>query len=225
MADEGELLEAVAQDRGDAVRALLDRNPFLLRMPTPNGTLILTAKYYGAQAALTVLLDKTREDELNLYEAAAVGHARRLKTILGQSRTRVNAPNPEGFTPLGLAAFFGHPEAVHILLEHGAAVNESDKSRFANTALDAAVAADHIEVVRVLLAAGANVNVRSAGAATPLHKAAMNGNAEIAALLLDRGADMNATRANGHTPLTDAEEKGHAAVVELFKARRVTAKS
>src|SRR5439155_812832 len=84
---------------------ILDRNPSLLRMRTPNGTLVLTATFYGASDVLKLLLARTPEDALNLYEAATVGNARRLKTILGQSRVRVNEPTPEeGFDPLGLAA-------------------------------------------------------------------------------------------------------------------------
>ncbi len=222
MPDEKELLDAVTKNRADLVRTLLERNPFLSRMRTPNGTLVLTAKAYAADAALAVLLEKTREDELNLHEAAAVGHVRRLKTILGQSRTRVNTPNLEGFSPLGLAAFFGHAEAVQILLDHGAQIDRVDASRFANTAVDAAVASDHVDVVRLLLAAGGAVNVRSAGGATPLHKAAMNGNVEMAKLLLEKGAEVNAMRSNGHTPLADAIANGHSAVVEVLRAHGAT---
>jgi uncharacterized protein len=224
MTDEQDLLAAVTKDDAVRVKAILDRNPTLLRMRTPNGTLVLTATYYGASSVSKILLERTPEDALNLYEASATGNPRRLKTILGQSRVRINEPNKEeGFTPLGLAAFFGHPEAVKVLLEQGALVDQTDGSRFANTALDAAVAANHPDIVRILLAAGANVNVRSAGSFTPLHKAAANGNAEIARMLLDHGADPKATREGGHTPIDDARGSGHSAVVELLEARDASA--
>ncbi|HYS71102.1 MAG TPA: ankyrin repeat domain-containing protein, partial [Thermoplasmata archaeon] len=162
MGDAEELLMAAQKNDLAKAKAILDRNPSLLRMRTPNGTLVLTATFYGASDVLKLLLAQTPEDALNLYEAATVGNARRLKTILGQSRVRVNEPTPEeGFDPLGLAAFFGHSEAVKVLLEHGADVNQKPPSRFANTAVDSAVAGDHTDVVRILLAAGANPNVRS----------------------------------------------------------------
>jgi len=115
MTDEDELVAAVKADEGEKVRVIHERNPFLLRMPTPEGTLVLTAVYHGSNNALKALLERTPEDALNLYEASATGNPRRLKTILGQSRARVNDPNPEGFTPLGLAAFFGRAEAVRVL--------------------------------------------------------------------------------------------------------------
>src|SRR5437870_4893387 len=152
MAEQDELIAAVVKDDTIRARAILDHDPHLLRMRTPNGTLVLTAVYHGANKALGLLLERTPEDALSLHEAAATGNARRLKTILGQSRTRVNAGSSEGFTRRGLAAFFGHLDAAKVLLEHGAAVNFKESSRFANTALDAAVAGEHpavaLEVLR-----------------------------------------------------------------------------
>lgn len=217
--DEEELLAAVKANDAAKVQAVLGRNPFAARMKTENGTALLTAKYYGAEDALRILLEHTPEDRLNLYEASALGRAARLKTILGQSRTRVNEPNPEGFTPLGLAAFFGHGDAVKVLLEHGAVVDQTDRSRFANTALDAAVAANHADVVRILLAAGAPVNVRDSVRMTPLHKAAANGNPEIVRMLLEHGADVTAARDGGNTPLADALAKDRLDVAELLRTR------
>src|SRR5256885_9010789 len=141
-------------------------------MNSPNGTLDRTATFYGAADVVKLLLARTPEDALNLYEAATIGNARRLKTILGQSRVRVNEANKEeGFDPLGLAAFFGHPEAVKVLLEYGADVNHKPPSRFANTAVDAAVSGDHADVGRILLPAGGEPNVRGEGELTPAPKA------------------------------------------------------
>ena len=219
MAETDDLLAAVKKNDGERVRSILDRDPLILRMRTPNGTLVLTAAYYGARDALALLLERTAEDALNTYEAATTGNARRLKTILGQSRARVNEANEEGFTPLGLAAFFGHVEAVKVLLENGADVNQRPPSRFQNTAVDAAVAGDHTDVVRVLLAAGGDANVRSEANYTSLHKAAAHGNLEIARLLIDHGADPKATRDGGNTPLDDAREGGHEAIVALLRSR------
>lgn len=223
MGDEEDLVAAVKANDAAKVRTVLVRNPFIARAKTPNGTVLLTAKYYGAEDALGALLERVQEDSLNLYEASALGRAARLKTILGQSRLRVNEPNAEGFTPLGLAAFFGHADAVQVLLAYGAAVDQVDKSRFGNTALDAAVAANHADVVRALLAAGASTNVRDAAHYTPLHKAAGNGNLEIARLLLEHGAEVAAVRDGGSTPLADAQAKGHGDVAELLRQHGASA--
>jgi ankyrin repeat protein len=148
--DEDDLLAAVGANDPAKVRAVLARNPFIRRMRTPEGTLPLTAKHAGAEAALGALLERVQEDELNLYEASALGRAGRLKTILGQSRTRVNEPGPQGFTPLGLAAAFGQVDAVKVLLEHGARVTAAREG--GDTPLALARARGHEEVARILTA-------------------------------------------------------------------------
>src|SRR3989475_3171506 len=216
MGDEDDLLTAAQKNDLAKAEAILDRNPSLLRMHTPNGTLILTATFYGAGDVVKLLLARTSEDALNLYEAATVGNARRLKTILGQSGVRVNeATKEEGFDPLGLAAFSGHAEAVKALVDHGADVNQKPPSRFANTAVDAAVSGDHADVVRILLAAGANPNLRREAHYTTLHKAAVPRDLEIVRVLLGRRAGLHATPDGGHTPLDDAKEEGHAGLADL----------
>ncbi len=148
-----------------------------------------------------------------------MGDAQRLQRILEEDPALVNAPHAQGFTPLGLAAFFGHKAAVQVLLARGAEVDAVDASRFANTALDAAVAGEHLEVVKVLLQNHASANVRAAAGHTPLHKAAMNGNLEIARLLIDAKADVNATDDAGKTPLAYAAEKGHPEVEALLRGK------
>ena len=60
------------------------------------------------------------------------------------------------------------------------------------------------EIVELLIAKGADVNVKSAdgsGGRTPLHFAAYYGHEEIVELLISKGADVNAKRSNGATPL------------------------
>src|SRR2546428_13692144 len=162
MGDEDDLLKAAQKNDLAKAQEILDRHPSLLRMRTPNGTLVLTATFYGAADVVKMLLSRTPEDALNLHEAATVWNGRRLKTILGQSRVRVNESTPEeGFTSLSLAAFFGHPEAVKVLLEAGADVNLRPPSRFANTAVEAARSGDPADLVRSSPAAAADPDVRN----------------------------------------------------------------
>ncbi len=98
MADEDDLLSAVQKNDAARVRAILDRNPLILRARTPNGTLVLTAAYYGAGDALKLLLERTPEDALNAYEAATTGNARRLRRSSGSpasaSTTRTRRASP-----------------------------------------------------------------------------------------------------------------------------------
>ena len=151
MADEDALIAAVRANDAEGVHAILARNPLVFRVRTPEGTLILTARRHGAEEALRAVLERTPEDQLNLYEAAAVGRERRLKTILGQSRSRVNVPAPGGDTALGLAAAAGHLEAVKVLLDHGADPNAASAGGAEPAEL--ALRADHAGIAALLRAA------------------------------------------------------------------------
>jgi ankyrin repeat protein len=217
MGDEDDMVLAVRKNDAAKVKELLAANPNLILTKTPEGSLLLTAVFSGARDVMRALLP--RFPQLTIHEAASVGDAQRLQRILEEEPGLVNAPHGQGFAPLGLAAFFGHKAAVQVLVARGAEVDTVDKSQFANAPLDAAVAANHLEVVKILLQNHASVNVRSAGDFTPLHKAAMNGNLEIATLLLDGGADVNAVDGSGKTPLQCAAEKGHQEVWALLRQR------
>ena len=64
-----------------------------------------------------------------------------------------------------------------------------------------AALSSHIGVMRVLLAAGANVEAVRAGGMRPLHVAITFGHVAAATLLLDAGADVNALDNAGRSPL------------------------
>ena len=60
--------------------------------------------------------------QVGIFAAAAKGQTDELRSLLEKDPSLINAHSAEGFTPLGLAAFFGHPETVLALLEAGADV-------------------------------------------------------------------------------------------------------
>jgi ankyrin repeat protein len=95
------------------------------------------------------------------------------------------------FSPLMLAAEAGALEAVKILLAAGANPNLQNQGKY--SALDFAVdrppvwsqlpAADRVEIVRVLLAAGAKVDKKGADGVSPLERARRAGNTAAVELL------------------------------------------
>lgn len=88
---------------------------------------------------------------------------------------------------LWAAARKGDAAAVEALLAKGANVNA--KFRYGATALSYASDKGHTEVVRVLLAHGADVEVEDTFyKSRPIHWAAINGHAAILKMLLDKGA-------------------------------------
>lgn len=60
---------------------------------------------------------------------------------------------------------------------------------------------NHVDVAKILLQYGANVNAKTEYLWTPLHSAVKWSNAECAALLLQHGADVNALTEGQQTPL------------------------
>ena len=74
----------------------------------------------------------------------------------------------------------------------------------------------HLEVVQLLLEAGADQNAAGKNRATALLAAAQSGHSEVVQLLLQAGADKNAATQGGETALMAASESDHLAVVQLL---------
>jgi len=60
------------------------------------------------------------------------------------------------------------------------------------------------DIVEMLLAKGANPNLRAEGGVTVFHEAGATGQIEVGEMLLTRGGDINATDSSGKTPLAYA---------------------
>ena len=87
------------------------------------------------------------------------------------------------------------------------------------TALMFAVAEKRPEVVRLLIAAGADVHAKSAIGFSPLLFAARNGDVETAKTLVGAGAGVNELGSDGTHPLALAVVSGHAAFAEFLLAQ------
>lgn len=213
-----EFLEAVKTGNREAVERMLLADPSLLGARDSNGTSALLLSYYHDKYAVSQAL-LARWPELDIFEAATVGDAERIRAIVRKDSTRLNAVAPDGFHPLGLAAFFKREDAARALLELGADVTPASRDG-GFSALHSAVADDEgpaaKEIVRMLLAAGADPNARSASGGTPLHTAAFTGNTAILQMLLAAGADPTLADDKGHTPLDIARDRGHSEVSALI---------
>ncbi|MBD1930863.1 MULTISPECIES: ankyrin repeat domain-containing protein [Cyanophyceae] len=82
------------------------------------------------------------------------------------------------------------------------------------TALIAAIASGHVEVVKTLLNAGAEVNPKTWYDDIPLVFAAQKGQAEIVRALIDAGANFNL--GFDFTPLYEAATEGHSEIVKIL---------
>jgi uncharacterized protein len=163
---------------------------------------ILQAKYRGNTARVDELLNSGVT--LNIFEAAATGQTGRVREIIAASPDMLNAYAPDGFHPLGLAAFFGNKATVEALLQAGADVNQQSREAMRVSALHSSAAARRPDIAQLLLARGANANLRAQGGITVFHEAAATGQIDLAEMLLKHGADMNTQDDSGKTPLAHA---------------------
>lgn len=208
-------LDAIRRGDTESLRELLRDHPELGRGRDAQGVSMLMHALYHRQEELAALLlaarrqDPARGEELDLFEAAALGRADEVEAILGRDPGQASSFSADGFTALHLAAFFAHGEAVERLLAHGAAVDIPAANPTMVQPLHSAVAGRSAEVVRLLLAAGADPDARQQMGFTPLMGAAGTGDTEMVEALLAAGADPALEADDGRTAADLARERGH----------------
>ena len=146
------------------------------------GSALLMAVYRGDADAVAAIL--ASGPELNIFEAAAVGDVDRVRALVDADPRLANAFAPDGFHPLGLAAFFKQPECVTLLTAAGADVSAPSRNGMKVTALHSAIAGQDPTSTLALIAVGGDVNVAQQDAFTAPHEAAQNGDREIVEALL-----------------------------------------
>ena len=209
-------LEAVTGGDVAKVKDLLIRNSQLAHARDEKGvSAILLAVYYRKSEIVKALLDAN--PVLDLFEAAATGQTERVKELVSKDSNLAGAYSIDGFPVLGLATFFGHRETAVLLISAGADVNAAAKNDMRVTALHAAAASRQLEIARLLIERGADVNARQQAEFTPLHEAAASGQLEFAELLLTHGADVKAKSDAGKTPLALALDAGRTEMATLLR--------
>lgn len=111
------------------------------------------------------------------------------------------------------AAECGQAEQVRHLLENGTDVNEG-------APIIGAAEEEHSDIVRMLIAAGADVNAQNIVGNTALHYAVLWGNNDIADQLLAAGADTNIANDYEETPFTLAVRAGLSDCLRLLLTHR-----
>jgi tetratricopeptide (TPR) repeat protein len=102
---------------------------------------------------------------------------------------------------LGLFPGTGNLRQIEELLDSGTGINASDKGL---TALMAASAFNHADIVKYLVDHGANVNSKDCDGVTALMYAAMHRNLDVLKILIDHGAELNAKDNFGNSVLYHA---------------------
>jgi ankyrin repeat protein len=163
---------------------------------------------YHRQKEIVNLL-VSRGATLSLFEACAAGEEERVERAIAADAASINAYSADGWTPLHLAAFFGHARIAELLLAAGADVTARSRNTIAKTPLHAALAGNHKFVAGLLIGGGSDLNAADGNGWHPLHIAAANNNLETIKVLIAQGADATLANREGLTPLSIAQEKNH----------------
>jgi hypothetical protein len=175
--------------------------------------------------ALSAAASVQKADFVGLCEHGSVAEI----TAALKAGANINLGNSEGVTPLMCAAGYNSLAAVNLLIRAKADVKATDNEDW--TALNFAVVYKHkdpecLEIVKALLAAGADVDAEADYENTPLMQAAsLAENPEVIHVLLLAGADPNKTNLRGKTALALLEEENDALLLtdasdELQKAMK-----
>ncbi len=121
----------------------------------------------------------------------------------------IDLPCPVGYTIATLAAVFNKPDAMKIIIDSGA--NLEAKSGSGKTALHSASESGHLQIVEMLIAAGADLN-----SGQPIEVAAEKGHMDVVRALFLAGADAEIDMWNGQTLLIWAAVARNVALVELL---------
>ncbi|MCD0459592.1 ankyrin repeat domain-containing protein [Roseiconus lacunae] len=147
-------------------------------------------------------------------KAALEGKLELVKTCVEEGMD-VNESDPQGRTPLAMAAYNGHEKVCRYLIDAGAEVNVLDRE--GRGPLYHASSLEAPKTVSLLLDAGAEINsVDKVEQFTALMVAAAEGNLEVAKVLLRKGADPTMKDIDGDTALDFAQEKGKPELVQLL---------
>ena len=170
--------------------------------------------------------------EQEFFDAIKKGNSARVSELLKQQPSLIKATYKNGITMVLLAVYAMHPEIAESLIAttgielnifEAAATGRVERVRALlkqNPELIHAWSPDgwtalhlnfnHLEVAKVLIDAGADLNLNSKNKfnATPLQGAAANNWIELARLYLARGANVNSRNDEGICPLAEAAGNG-----------------
>jgi ankyrin repeat protein len=214
--DAGALFDAIKAGEFERVKAMVTASPALIAARARSGeSAIITAVYHRQKEIANLLV--ARGAPLTIFEACAAGEIERAERLLGENASIVDDFSEDGWTPLHLAAFFGHAAIVELLLAYGAGVRAVSRNHNGNTPLHAALAGNHKMAAGLLLGAGADVNAADAAGWRPLHLASHSGNVELMKQLIAQGADVHAANREGKSAFALAQEKNHREAAELLR--------
>jgi ankyrin repeat protein len=188
-----QLIEATRHFNLRQVSKLLEKGADVDARNARGGTPLMHAAYHGNLELCRLLIEKGADlnakasNGTTAIMLAALNGWPQVMELLVANEADVNAQKKDGTTALYFAAFRGRAAAAKILIKSGADVNAQRKDGL-TPLIAAVIGGGHLDVVKALVAAGANANVVVKGV-TALDLAKANGHSKVAKYLETREAD------------------------------------
>ena len=205
-----------SDDPAEVVRTLLDHGADLESPNENRRTALLAACHKCDAQSIRLLLDRGANADAIDHKGWSAYHyltyskcdADAFNLLHAAGANLNHRSQSEGNTALVVAVSACDTERVRILLELGANTELARQNGI--TPLHFAVHEGLMDIARLLLEAGAPVNLKGGSAESPpLHLAAASGDVAMIDLLLAHGADTSISDVNGYTPAEVADGRGH----------------
>ncbi|MGN0003522.1 MAG: ankyrin repeat domain-containing protein [Sphingobacterium composti] len=194
---------------------LLNNNASLLKEKTSHDiSPLLLACYYNKPQIIQVILNYTTS--ITIHEACAAGLLQHVQMMIEHKKEIIEEFSSHGFTPLGIATHFNQEDIIRLLLTHRANPNIPSQNGYQVFPIHAAFNNNNDLISKMLIEAGADVNVRQHGGLTPLHFAAQHGNIDLIIILLEQGADITFKTDAGDSAADLAAKKGFREIAEIL---------
>ncbi|MBV8820787.1 MAG: ankyrin repeat domain-containing protein, partial [Acidobacteriaceae bacterium] len=199
------LVEAAKNQDLKTIRTLISQHVDVNARSDDGATALLWAAHWNDLAAADLLLtagadaNAANDFRMTPLSQACTNGGDAMVRLLLKSGANPNTPIGTGVPPLLTCAKSGSVDAVRRLIEYGAPVNAKEPAQ-GQTALMWAVSEHHLDTVKALIEAHADLKAHSKQGFTAMHFAARRGDQESIQLLLDAGVDVNI--------LSEVEETG-----------------
>ncbi|XP_059168430.1 serine/threonine-protein phosphatase 6 regulatory ankyrin repeat subunit B-like [Physella acuta] len=210
------LVSTAGKGKFDVVRILLTHGVDVNSRNNRSQTALIKASQFGRLGVVKLLLEYKadvklidRKDKSALCYSVKKGFVEIVKLLV---KNGADVNYPWFTTPLHESCKSGCFELVEILVKAKANVNLIDKNT--KTALCYSVENGFVEIVRLLVDNGADVNYTSL--TTPLHESCKDGCFELVKMLVQAGADVNKTDYPGDSPLCISTRRGKIDIVQFL---------
>lgn len=149
------------------------------------------------------------QDTTRLHTAARRGQVKLAEQLINAGAA-LHVKNKDGHTALDIAVTQGKLPVIELFFKQPAITIDNTMYHPAGEfyLFHRAAACGHIEIIKLFMKYGVNINYKACNGYTPLHCAVINNQASIAEFLIKEGAEINAQNDWAQTPLfcaVDAE--------------------